>query len=350
MNKITKAGISGLAIISSAALLAGCAGGTTEPTEPTEPSFLACGVSDEGSWSDRSFNQAAYEGLEKAKAEIAGVDIKGFESHGPSDFGPNLDQAVADGCDVIFAVGFNFSDGSLSNAVTEHAESHFVWIDGWNEGWENLKPISYKMAESSYLSGYLAAAYSKTGVVATYGGMDIPAVTDFMLGFENGAHQYGLDSGKSITVLPWQFVGDFGNTQVAKSISDGFIADNADVIFPVAGSLFTATYESIKESGKDVVFMGVDKDVALTSPEYADLTLTSVEKRMTQAVFDVVKDLSGGAAFTTTDYVGTLANDGTGLSDFYAFDSKVDSALKAKLDELKAAIIAGTIDPTKDPR
>ena len=138
------------------------------------------------------------------------------------------------------------------------------------------------------------------------------------------------------------FVGDFENTGVAKSITEGQLAAGADVIFPVAGGLFASTAEAITESGSTTaVFLGVDKNIAVTSPEYADLVLTSVEKRMTQAVFDVIKSTEEDG-FDATAYLGTLENDGTALSQ----SDKLSDELLAKLDELKASIIAGDITIT----
>lgn len=344
-------GAAGAAVLIAA--LAGCGsapeesgGSTTAPEESVD--FLACAVSDEGSWNDKSFNEAAFEGLKKAESEL-GVSIQGFESGSPDDFGPNLQAAVDAGCDVTFAVGFNFSwEGSLERIIGENPDSHFAWVDGWPLE-DNLKPIMYSTEQSSYLAGYLSAAYSTTGTVATYGGMEIDSVTVFMEGFRNGALQYKADSGEDITVLPFQFVGDFESTGVAQSISEAFLADGADVIFPVAGGLFSGTDAAIKAAGSDAVFLGVDKDIAITQPDMAPRVLTSVEKRMTQAVYDVIAELVGGSAFDPTPYIGTLENDGTGLSDFYEFDAKVPAELKAKLAELTEGIIDGSIDPLVAP-
>jgi len=166
--------------------------------------------------------------------------------------------------------------------------------------------------------------------------------------------KYAADSGKTIKVVGWDpasgkgdFMGDFApNSAVSKTIAATQIKNGADVIMPVAGEQLGALSEAIKASGKDVVMMGVDSDRALNSPEYAPLLLTSVEKRMTKAVFDIIKDLAiDGGTFSGDSYVGTLANEGTGLSPFHDFDGAISAELKAKLDELKAAIIAGEIDP-----
>ena len=342
-----------MAVIGAAGmLLAGCAAAPDDTEAPVEEvDYLACAVSDEGSWNDKSFNEAAYEGLLKAKDEL-GVQVSDAESHSIEDFEPNLTAMINEGCDVTFAVGFNLVT-PVNEAAAANPEMNFVTIDGWSEGNDNLKAVEYATQESSYLAGYLAAAYSESKVVGTYGGMNIPGVTPFMDGFYYGAKAYEAETGTAVTVLGWDpatpdqgdFVGNFSDAGVAKSISAGQIEKGADVIFPVAGSLFTATSEAINESGNEnIVFIGVDKDIALTSPEYADQVLTSVEKKMTDAVYDIVKD-SMENGFDGEAYLGTLENNGTGLSEFYDFEEKIDAEILTKLEELKAGIIDGSIDP-----
>lgn len=358
MNLITrKRTLVSLALAGASALvLAGCGAPPEEGDGGDTVDYLACAVSDEGSWNDKSFNEAAYGGLLKAEEEL-GVQIDDAESSSPEEFEPNLTAMVENDCDVTFAVGFNFSiDNLIFDFATANPEAQLVWIDGWNQGETNLKPIAYAMNQSSFLAGYLAAAYSTTKVIGTYGGINIPAVTDFMTGYYNGAKYYEAETGTAVTVVGWDpatgagdFVGDFANTAVAQSISEGQLAAGADVLFPVAGGLFSASATAIRDGGSNAVLLGVDKDIALTQPELADIVLTSVEKRMTQAVFDVIEDLSSGGEFTVDAYVGTLENDGTALSDFYDFDSKVSDEIKAALEEIKAGIIDGSIDPLTTP-
>ena len=356
MNVITrKRGLAGLALVGAASfILAGCAAAPDKADTAEGVDYKACAVSDEGSWNDKSFNQAAYAGLTKAKEDL-GVKTDDAESASSDDFEPNLEAMKTAECDIIFAVGFNLID-AVNQAAADNPDDHYVTIDGYvaDEKTTNLKPVVYSMNQSSYLAGYLAASYSTTKVVGTYGGQQIDAVTDFMTGFYNGAKAYEADSGESVTVLGWDptagtglFTDGFADSEGAKSISAGQIAQDADVIFPVAGGLFSATSEAIKESGKDVVFIGVDQDVAVTSPEYADQVLTSVLKKMTDAVFDIISEQVDGAEFSGEPYVGTLKNAGTDLADFGAFDDKIDADTKAKLEEIKAGIIDGSIDPLK---
>ena len=342
MSTITGTALKTLSIAAVAALaFTGCA--------PAAPSvdFKACAVSDEGSWNDKSFNESVYDALVQAKDEI-GVEIADAESNSAEDFGPNLQAMVDAACDVTFAVGFNLV-AAVNETAKANPEMNFVTIDGWSEGNANLKPVGYAMEQSSYLAGYAAAAHSTSKVIGTYGGMQIDAVTAFMDGFYYGAKAYEAETGTPVTVLGWDpvaktgdFMGDFApNSGVSKTIAATQIEAGADVIFPVGGDQFGAVSEALSEAGSNGVMIGVDKNIAVTSPEYADIVLTSVEKRMTAATFNIIKDLAGGAAFNGDYYIGTLENDGTGLSD----STLISDVLWTKLNELKAGIIDGSIDP-----
>ncbi len=347
MNKISRNTFKGLALAAVATLaLTGCAPAKVVPSLD----YKACAVSDEGSWNDKSFNESVMDGLKKSKAEL-GVKMADAESNSSEDFKPNLQAMVDAKCDVIFAVGFNLV-APVNEAAKANPTMNFVTIDGWSEGNTNLKAVNYAMSESSYLAGYLAASYSKTHVIGTYGGVNIPAVTAFMDGYYYGAKAFEKASGTATKVLGWDpakksgdFMGDFTpNSGVSKTIAANQVKGGADVLFPVAGDQFGAASEAIKEAGVDGVMIGVDKDIAKTSPQYADMVLTSVEKRMTNAVYDIIK----AAAVDKTayaDYLGNLKNGGTALSGFGAFDSKVSAETKAALKTLEAGIIDGSINP-----
>ncbi len=347
MNKISRNTFKGLALAAVATLaLTGCAPAKVVPSLD----YKACAVSDEGSWNDKSFNESVMDGIKKSKAEL-GVKTADAESNSSEEFKPNLQAMVDAKCDVIFAVGFNLV-APVNEAAKANPDMNFVTIDGWSEGNANLKAVNYAMSESSYLAGYLAAAYSKTHVVGTYGGMNIPAVTAFMDGYYYGAKAFEKATGTATTVLGWDpakktgdFMGDFTpNSGVSKTIAANQVKGGADVLFPVAGDQFGAASEAIKEAGVDGVMIGVDKDIAKTSPQYADMVLTSVEKRMTNAVYDIVKAAAVDKK-PYADYLGNLANGGTALSGFGAFDSKISQETKDALKALQAGIIDGSINP-----
>jgi len=349
-----KRSMAGFAALSAAALvLAGCAaaptgGGGTAPAGQTD--FLACAVSDEASWNDNSFNQAVLSGLEKAEAEL-GVQISALESRTDADYGPNLQELVDANCDVIIAVGFNLVD-DVNEIANANPDKNFVTIDGYSMGATNLKTVAFAMDESSYLAGYLAAAYSKTKIIGTFGGEKIEVLYPFMSGYYYGAQAWAAEFGQPVTVVGWDpetqngdFVNSWIDTGVAKSISLAQLEAGADVIFPVAGGLFSATAEAIAETGADAVMFGVDADVVLTSPQFSEVVLVSVEKRMTNATFEIIRETLETGIFNTDTYIGTLANGGTGLSSFYDFDDLIESSIKSRLAELELEIINGTIKP-----
>jgi basic membrane protein A len=340
----------------SALVLSGCAAAPEEDAtvEPGSVDFLACAVSDEGSWNDKSFNEAVLDGLKRAKSEL-GITIKDAESNGGDDYEPNLQIMVDAQCDVTFGVGFLLVD-PINKIAEANPDANMAIVDGWSNGATNLKPIFYSMNESSFLAGYLAAEYSTTKVIGTYGGGQIPSVTDFMTGYYFGAMQWAEDTGEDIKVVGWNpateegdFTGDFvPNSPTSKTIALSQLNQDADVIFPVGGDQFSAVKEAIDEVNPDAVMIGVDKDIQLTNEAVDGYVLTSAEKRMANAVYDIIAAMVKGEAFVGGEdgaYLGNLANGGTGISPLYDFDSKISQEVKDRLAELEAGIIAGTISP-----
>jgi basic membrane protein A len=349
VNKISRNTVKGFAVVAAIALsLTGCAANPAA-------SFKACAVSDEGSWNDKSFNEAALDGIKKAESEL-GVQSANAESNSAEDFAPNLQAMVDAACSVTFAVGFNLID-PVNEAATNNPTMNFVTIDGEVKAEQtNLKAVNYAMEQSSYLAGYLAAAYSTTKVIGTYGGMQIPSVTDFMSGYYYGAMQWSADTGMDIKVVGWDpkaekgdFTGNFApNSPESKTISLAQLNAGADVIFPVGGDQFSAVATAIEEANPAAVMIGVDKDIALTNEAVAKYVLTSAEKRMANAVFDVISEMVAGGSFVGGDegaYLGNLANGGTGISPLYDFDSKISQEVKDRLAELEAGIIDGSVKP-----
>ena len=336
----------------SALVLSGCAAAPEDATvEPGSVDFLACAVSDEGKWLDKSFNEAVWNAMKQAETEL-GISIQTLESKTPEAFEPNLNSLVEAECDVIVANGFKIA-AALAKISSENPDASFALVDGQVEGSTNVKPLFFETAESAFLAGYAAADFSTSKVIGTYGGIPIPPVTDFMTGYYYGAMQWGKDNGETVEVLGWDpvsetgsFMGDFtANSDVSKNIALTQLNAKADVILPVAGNQFTAVTTAIDEVNPDAVMLGVDLDVAGNNADLAPYILTSIEKRMTVAVFGLIKSLVDGAAFDVTPYVGTLDNAGTAISPFRDFEADLSADLAARLVELQAGIKDGTYKP-----
>ena len=318
---------------------------TEEPTAE-EVDYLGCIVSDAGGFDDKSFNQAGHEGLMRAQAEL-GIQTAEAESAAPVDFTPNVESMVNQGCDLTITVGFLLADATKA-AAEANPESNFAIIDDQSIVLDNVKPLVFNTHEAAFLAGYLAAGYSTTGVVATYGGMAIPPVTIFMDGFVDGVAYYNEAKGANVTVLGWdkeaqsgQFTGNFDDIAAGQNLTKTFIDSGADVILPVAGPVGAGTAAAAQAAG-NVAVIWVDSDGVLTAPEYSSVILTSVLKQMGPAVFDVLSEAVNGN-FASAPYIGTLENEGVALAPFHEFDGAVSDELKAELDAIKADIIAGTI-------
>jgi basic membrane protein A len=304
-------------------------------------------VSDLGGFDDKSFNQAGFQGITDA-ANSLGVQPITVQSNADTDYAPNLDNLISQNCSIIISVGFNLADATKT-AATANPNVHFSIIDDNSITLPNVKPIIFDTAQAAFLAGYASAAYSKTGVVGTFGGMQIPTVTIFMDGFADGVAYYNQQKGANVKVVGWdvagqtgQFTGGFEAGVQAKTVAQGLIDQNADVIMPVGGPIYQSAAAAITDSGKQIALIGVDQDTYISDPSVASLLLTSVMKGVQPSTEAVVKDSAAGK-FDPTPYVGTLSNDGVGIAPFHDFESKVPSTLQGELDTIKQGIISGSI-------
>lgn len=317
-----------------------------ESTDGENADFKGCIVSDQGGFDDKSFNQAGYEGLMQAKDEL-GIQTAEAQSTAETDFVPNIESMVGEGCDLIVTVGFLLAEAT-GDAAEANPDTTFAIIDDQSIEADNVKPIVFNTAEAAFLAGYLAAGYSTTGTVATFGGLQIPPVTIFMDGFVDGVAHYNEAKGADVQVLGWdkdaqsgEFTGNFEDISAGQNLANSLIDAGADVIMPVAGPVGGGAASAAQTAG-DVAFIGVDSDWYETAPEYNDVTLVSVLKQMAPAVNDVVAESVDGS-FSNEPYVGTLENEGVDLSPFHDFEDEVDAELVAEIDQIRQDIIAGDI-------
>jgi len=307
-------------------------------------------VTDTGGIDDRSFNASAWAGMQAAQSIASNVKPSYVASTAEADYEPNLRSFVAKKCNFILAVGGLMSDATKKVAA-ENTSSQFGIVDSAIQSASNVYPMQFATDEAAFLAGYLAAGFSKTGKVATYGGLKIPPVTVFMDGFADGVGQYNKVKGKNVQVLGWDkakqngtFAESFGDQNKGKSITNTFVAQGADVVMPVAGGTGLGTGDVAKASGGKVSVIWVDQDGCKSAQQYCSVFLTTVVKNINDAVKQAVSTGAQGKPLPATPgYLGTLANNGVSLAPYHEFDSKVDAGLKAEVDKLKQDIISGTI-------
>ncbi len=321
----------------------------TPGTGATTTAFNACMVTDVGGIDDRSFNAAAWAGLEAAKAANSAIAIKNTPSKAEADYEPNLQAYVNQNCDFILSVGGLMFDATKKVAAANPTKQMAI-VDA-SVGQANVYPMQFDTAQAAFLAGYLAAGYSKSGKVATYGGLKIPPVTIFMDGFADGVAHYNKTKSKNVQVLGWNkatqdgsFAASFTDQAKGKALSDTFVAQGADVIMPVAGGTGLGTASAA--AGKYAVIW-VDVDGCKSAQQYCSAFLTTVVKNMQDAVKDAaVKAAGQKGTLVTGSFLGTLANNGVSLAPYNEFDSKIDATLKSEVTQLKADIISGKVTVT----
>jgi basic membrane protein A len=306
-----------------------------------------CEVTDVGGVDDKGFNQIAFEGAERAAADL-GLTAEVLESSSDADYETNIQSFIEKDCSLIVTVGFLLGDATAASAAA-NADQQFAIIDfGYEEPIPNVLTLNFNTAEPSFLAGYLAAGMTETGKVATYGGINIPPVTVFMDGFANGVAYYNEQKGTAVEVLGWDveaqdgsFAGNFENLDDGKALASSFADEGADIIFPVAGPVGLGSSAYAAEN-PGIRIIGVDNDLYEANPNEGSVYLTSVLKKIDEAVYAaaeqvVVNGENGGS------YLGTLENNGVGLAPYHDQDGDVPQELKDEIEALKAEIIAGNV-------
>ena len=354
-------------------VLAACAPAAPPPEPTAAPvavaatvappaAYKACVAFDTGGLGDKGFNDLAMKGLDDAKA--AGYDTAYAEAQGATDYAGNIQRLIDEGCQTVITVGFTQGEATVA-ATLANPEINFAQVDAtWPEAGADFTPgtaddlpfppnftgLDFQIDEASMLAGYLAAGYSKTGKIGTYGGAQFPGVTRFMDGMYAGIKYYNEKNKAKVKLLGWDaakqtgtFVGGdnpWGDPAKGEQLAQTFMDQGADIVHPVAGATGNGTIKAMLAAGKYAI--GVDTDQSISLPEYAGALMTSAQKAIDVAVLDLIKKNDGGDA-GGENYIGTLANAGVALAPYHDFDSKIPAEMKAAVEALKADIAAGTV-------
>jgi len=320
-------------------------GGMTAPAA----AFKACQVTDTGGVDDKGFNQTAWKGVQDAQSML-GVEGKLLESKAETDYVPNINSFVAEKCDIIITVGFLLGDATKA-AAEANPGSKFSIVDyAYDPTIPNVVGQVYATDEAAFLAGYLAAGVSKSGVVGTFGGINIPPVTIFMDCFYYGVQYYNKQKGTSVQVLGWDpatkeglFTNNFSNLDDGRAFAKNLNDEGADIVMPVAGPVGQGSAALATELGADKLkIIGVDVDQFVTDPEHGQVFLTSVLKRMDSTTTQVIKEAKEGT-FKGGVVVGSLKSGGVGLAPYHYLDSAIPADLKGEIDALAKGIQDGSV-------
>lgn len=308
-------------------------------------------VFDIGGKNDRSFNASAWEGVKRANRELD-ITLRDVEPGNPMSIEPAMRAFAERDFDLIIGVGF--AQGPIMQRVArDFPNIKFAIIDGVifeDDGKtpkQNVASLVFREHEGSFLVGMIAASKSKTGVLGFLGGMDIPLIHRFQKGYEEGAHFVRpdirvIDNYVGVTDGAWN------NPGKGKELAMAQIGKGADVIFTAAGNSGLGVFDAVEQFKKDdngianKFVIGVDSNQNGVKPGYV---LTSMVKRVDNAVYDVVKEVLEGK-FNGGFHVFGLDKDGVA----YAMDDNnkglIPDDVLLKVEEAKKKIIAGEIKVT----
>jgi basic membrane protein A and related proteins len=293
-------------------------------------------VTDVGGIDDKSFNQAAWEGLKKAKTEL-GYEIKVIESKSNADYVPNLTQFARGKYDLIFALGIDMQD-ALKEVAEQYPDVKFAIIDGDAPVRPNCTSYKFREEEGSYLVGALAGKMTKTNIVGFVGGKQMPLIEKFQY-----AYMAGVTKTNPAASVLQVYAGSFKDPAKGMELTNGLLAKRADIVYHASGATGIGVIKAIEKDGKAYA-IGVDLDQDDLAP---GRVLTSMVKRVDTAVFTICEQLSHGDFKDGTVEVG-LKEGGISLSEMKHTRKDIPADVLKQIEDLKQLIIDEKIAPPKN--
>ncbi|NMB28458.1 MAG: BMP family ABC transporter substrate-binding protein [Clostridiaceae bacterium] len=291
-------------------------------------------ITDIGGINDESFNQSAWNGMERLEKE--GVEISFLESEKEADYKTNLDRKSEEGADVIWGIGFMMAQ-AIADASKAHPDRLFAIVDqGYAEGeLPNAVGAMFHSEESSFLVGYIAGHMTKTDHVGFILGMEGDVMFRFQYGYLAGVEYAARELGKEIRVDAVT-IDTFGDTAKGKATATKMYSDGADIVYHAAGQAGSGAITAAKELDKWAI--GVDLDQNALAPDHV---LTSALKNVDQAVYELSKKVLDGEDVGGKTFYFGLKEGGVGIAP--SSDKHVPKELLDKTKEIEKKIIAGEI-------
>ena len=291
-------------------------------------------VTDVGGIGDESFNASAWRGLERARDQL-GAEVRYLESRTAADYVRNLTALARQGFNVVFAIGFLMED-SLAKVAPRFPKVYFGIVDGRGPNLPNCVSLIFNEQEGSYLVGALAGAFTKTNVVGFVGGMNVPLIKKFEYGYRAGV----LTTNPKAKVLVG-YTGNWDDVSKGRELALTQFNQGADIIYHAAGRCGIGVIRAAQQKGKGYYAIGVDSDQDHLAPGHV---LTSMMKRVDNAVFDVCKRVAEGR-FKSGTIVYGVKEKGVGLSPMRFTRKLVPDAIMAKINKLEQLIVQGKVVP-----
>lgn len=314
-------------ILASLVAVSVFAGGTKDAGST---GFAAGLVTDVGGVNDQSFNQSAWEGLQRFGKE-GGGKVSYIESRDESSYAPNIDTYVDQKASLIWGVGFMLGD-AFEKAGKNYPGQQFAIVDfAYGPGQvpnNNVTGVVFAAQECSFLVGYIAGKMTKTGKVGHINGIASPTMESFAVGYYAGV----LTANPNAQIMG-QYSGSFGDPAAGKSIANQYYADGADIIYSAAGGTGIGAIEAARELNKWAI--GVDMDQNYMAPQNV---LTSAIKRVDNALYDVSFQAKNGSLKSGSTLLYNLKNNGVGYA---TTGNHIPADIITQVEAIKAKIVSG---------
>ncbi len=279
---------------------------------------------------DKSINDSVSAGIDRARKELGIEDLQVI-SRAESEYESDINALAEKGLDLVVVAGVT-TRTALERAGKANPETKFVYV-GPEIGLPNVSSLVFREEEGSFLAGYLAGMVTKTKKIGFVGGMDIPVIKKFFVGYQTGA----LAADPSVVVLNPKFLGSFENVDAAKAAATVLYDQGADIVYQAAGAAGLGVLRAAKDQHK--LAIGVDGD---QDDVYPGSVLTSMVKRCDNAVFDSIKEFKEGKYLAGPKICGIKEN-GLTLTEMKHTKHLVPSESLKKLSEAREKVIKGEI-------
>lgn len=297
-----------------------------------QDSIVATMVTDTAGIGDQNFNDLALEGGERAAEEL-GIEFNVLESQTAADYVRNLTDAAEQG-DLVIGVGFLLVD-ALAEVAPIYPDKYFAIIDGEVQG-DNVASYLFREQEGAFLAGVLAALTTQTGTIGFVGGIRIPPVMRYEVGYVAGARSVNPD----IQVLI-AYADDFEDPALGQELSLAQYNNGADIVIAAAGRTGIGTFDAAREIGEGVFVIGADRDQSDLGPEFQ---LAYVIKGIDTGVYESCQSVQSGSFQAGVNNLG-IAEGGMGIG---AIHESVPQDAIDTVDAYSQAIVDGTIVPPVD--
>lgn len=294
---------------------------------------------------DQSFLQSCKEGIDKAQQDF-NIKVTYNIDTVTNQYENRIDNFASQNYDMIIVIGYMWNNALIKSAV-KYPNTKFIIVDNeLSETKNNVISIVFDVDEVAFPIGFLSAWWAEkqgTGspITSCIGALKIPQIQQFIEPFNNGVEYYNNTYNANVDTAV-TYAGDFFNRELGAELADSLINNGADMVFGVGSE--TAIGALLKAKDHGTWGVGTDTDQYFSVPEASDLMLTTAEKRLGTAIYNVVESAIDGLFAGGTAYHGKLENSGVAIAPFHNADALISDSIKIKIETIKVGIIDGSIE------